>query len=61
MADVHDNPTLDDVMDTEEPSSPDRREHAKARPRPDEDELDEKVATERDEVGIDPEEGDSSR
>jgi hypothetical protein len=46
----HDEPNLDDVMDTEEPATPHRRDHAKAAPHPDEDELDRKTRIERDEV-----------
>ena len=56
MTNAHDEPTLDDVMEPVEPSTPDRREHAKAPPHPDETVLDEKVAVERDEVGLDPDE-----
>ena len=46
----HPDPNLDDVMDTEEPATPHRRDHAKAAPHPDEDELDRKTRIERDEV-----------
>ena len=53
MADEHEEPTLDDVMDTAEPTTPHRREHAKAAPRPDDEELDAKTRVERDEVGLD--------
>lgn len=49
----HDQPNLDDVMDTEEPVLPDHREHAKAAPRPDDDELEERTDIERTEVGLD--------
>ncbi|MGH9047821.1 MAG: hypothetical protein ACRDVW_11005 [Acidimicrobiales bacterium] len=50
--DLHEQPTLEDVLDVEEPVKPHRREHAKAAPRPDEEELDEKVQVEREEVGL---------
>ena len=40
MTSAHDEPNLDDVMDPEESPRPSRREHAKAPPRPNEDELD---------------------
>ena len=43
---------LDDVMATHEEVHPHRREHAKADPRPDEDELERKTEVERDEVGL---------
>jgi hypothetical protein len=39
MTSAHDEPNLHDVMEPEESPRPDRREHAKAPPRPDEDEL----------------------
>lgn len=35
----HDQPTLDDVMEPTEEAVPDHREHAKADPRPDDDDL----------------------
>lgn len=38
---------LDGVMDVSEPVRPHRREHAKASPRPDEEELDRKLDVER--------------
>jgi hypothetical protein len=41
---------LDDVMDVSEPVRPHRREHAKASPRPDEEELDRKLEVEREEA-----------
>jgi hypothetical protein len=43
---------MDEVMETHEEAHPHRREHAKAAPRPDEDELDRKTEVERDEVGL---------
>jgi hypothetical protein len=43
---------FDEVMDTEEHPHPDRREHAKANPRPDEDELERRTDVERSEVGL---------
>ncbi len=46
----HDEPNLDDVMDTAEPVTPHHRDHAKAARRPDEDELDRKTSIERAEV-----------
>ena len=52
MTDAHDSPTLDDVMDTTEQTLADRHEHAKAPPRPDEDELEERTEEEREAVGI---------
>lgn len=47
---------FDEVMETHEEVHPHRREHAKADPRPDEDELDRKTEVEREEVGL-PEDG----
>jgi hypothetical protein len=52
MTDAHDTPTLDDVLQTTEQATPDRREHAKASPRPDDDVLEERVEEERAAVGI---------
>lgn len=52
MVDRHDEPTLDDVIEPVEPTTPHRREHAKASPRPDDEELEEKTRVERDEVGL---------
>jgi hypothetical protein len=49
---------FDEVMDTEEHPHPNRREHAKANPRPDEDELERRTEIERSEVGL-PEEEDA--
>jgi len=49
---------FDEVMDTEEQTRPNRREHAKADPRPDDDELERRTEIERSEVGL-PEEDDS--
>jgi hypothetical protein len=50
---------LDDVMETYEDAHPHHREHGKADPRPDQDELDRRTNIERDEVGL-PEEPDPS-
>jgi hypothetical protein len=52
MTDAHDIPTLDDVMETTERAIPNRHEHAKAPPRPDDDALEERTEEERQEVGI---------
>jgi hypothetical protein len=49
---------FDEVMDTEEHPHPNRREHAKADPRPDDDELERRTELERSEVGL-PEEDDT--
>lgn len=57
MTGRHDEPTLDDVMEPAEPTVLHRREHAKAAPRPDDEELEAKVETERAEVGLDREDG----
>jgi hypothetical protein len=43
---------FDEVMDTEEHPHPNRREHGKADPRPDEDELERRTEIERSEVGL---------
>jgi hypothetical protein len=43
---------FDEVMETHEESHPHRREHAKADPRPDEEELARKTNVEREEVGL---------
>ena len=58
MTDTHDAPSLDDVMDTREDARPDRREHAKANPRPDEDDLERRTDIERQEVGLNEDGGD---
>lgn len=47
-----DAPDLDEVMDTLEDPRPNRREHAKADPRPDDDELERRTEIERAEVGL---------
>jgi hypothetical protein len=52
MTDAHDTPTLDDVLETTEQAIPDRHEHAKAPPRPDDDALEERVEEEREAVGL---------
>jgi hypothetical protein len=54
MSDAHDQPTLDDVLVPEEDVHPNRREHGKADPHPDEDQLERRVEHERAEVGLDP-------
>jgi hypothetical protein len=53
MTDPHSEPNLDDVMETEEHATPNRREHGKASPRPDEEELELRTEIEREEVGLD--------
>jgi hypothetical protein len=53
MTDEHDTPTLDDVMETSEPTTPHRHDHAKTPKHVDEDELDRKTALEATEVGLD--------
>jgi hypothetical protein len=53
MTDPHSEPNLDDVMDMREHATPNRREHAKASPRPDDAELEERTEIEREEVGLD--------
>jgi hypothetical protein len=45
-------PDLDEVMDTKEGARPDRREHAKADPRPDDDDLERRTEIEREDVGL---------
>ena len=42
----------EEVMDTREHSHPNRREHAKADPRPDDEELERRTEIERSEVGL---------
>jgi hypothetical protein len=53
-----DDDVLDDVLETHEDARPHRREHAKADPRPDEDDLEHRANIEREEVGL-PEEPES--
>jgi hypothetical protein len=53
--DAPDDIGLDEVMDTHEAAEPHRREHAKADPRPDEDDLERRTNVEREEVGLPPE------
>ncbi len=53
MADQHDRPTLDDVMETTENGLPDHREHAKAPKHLDDDELERHPEEEWREVGLD--------
>jgi hypothetical protein len=50
MTSPHDEPNLDDVMEPEESPRRSRREHAKATPRPDEDELDARAKEELEEA-----------
>jgi hypothetical protein len=57
VTDAHDQPNLDDIMETFEDARPSHREHAKAPPRPSEEELDRRAEIEREEVGL---EGDDS-
>jgi hypothetical protein len=52
MTNADDAPDLDEVMDTREHPHPNRREHAKADPRPDDDELERRTEIERSEVGL---------
>jgi hypothetical protein len=52
MTNADDAPDLDEVMDTEEHPHPNRREHAKADPRPDDEELERRTEIERSEVGL---------
>jgi hypothetical protein len=53
MADEHDEPTLDDVMETTEIASPDHRGHGKMPRHLDDDELERRTEEERREVGLD--------
>ena len=50
-----DAPNLDEVMETHEGAQPHRREHAKADPRPDDDDLERRANVEREEVDLPPE------
>jgi hypothetical protein len=52
----HDEPSLDDVLEPEERAVPDHREHGKASPRPDDDELEVRTEFERREIGLTDEE-----
>jgi hypothetical protein len=45
-------PNLDDVMETTEQAFPDRHEHGKAKPHPDDDELERRTEEEREAVGL---------
>jgi hypothetical protein len=47
------NPDLADVLDTHETPHPDHREHAKASPHQDDDELQQRAQLEREEVDAD--------
>jgi hypothetical protein len=49
----HDEPTLDDVMETEESAPHDRHQHAKGYDRPDDDALQHRTEQERQAVGSD--------
>ena len=61
MSDSPDEAHLfDEVMESHEETHPHRREHAKADPRPDEDELERKTNIEREEVGLPEDEEDGS-
>jgi hypothetical protein len=57
MANEHDQPTLDDVMETTETVTPHHRDHAKTPKNLDEDELERRTEEEREEVGLGPEAG----
>jgi hypothetical protein len=57
--DSHDEPTLDDVMDTTEPVEPHRRDHAKTPKHLDDDELEQRALHELEEAEA--EEGDTDR
>jgi hypothetical protein len=59
MTDPPEPDPLDEVMETYEEARPHRREHAKADPRPDDEELARRTNLERDEVGL-PEQPDDS-
>ena len=48
-----DRPTLDDVMDTEDPAPRDRQQHGKADPHPNADPLQPRTEQERQAVGSD--------
>ncbi len=52
MANEHDRPTLDDVMETTENAVPDHRAHAKTPEHLDDDELERRTEEEREEVGL---------
>lgn len=52
MTDAHDTPDLDDVMETTEETERDRREHAKAPPKPDDDRLEHRAEEERVQAGL---------
>lgn len=49
---AHDTPDLDDVIEPTEDARPDRREHAKTPPRPDDDRLEERAEEERATAGL---------
>ncbi len=53
MSTPHDQPNLDDVMDTEESAPRDRHAHGKSNPRPNDDELQHRTEQERQAVGSD--------
>ena len=52
MTNADDAPDLDAVLDTQEHAHPNRREHGKADPRPDDEELERRTEIERSEVGL---------
>jgi hypothetical protein len=52
MTERHDEPTLDDVMETAEQAPRDREEHGKAPARPNDDELARRTEQERVETGL---------
>ena len=53
MTSGHDQPNLDDVMETHESAPHDRRQHGKTDPRPDDDVLQHRTEQERQAVGSD--------
>jgi hypothetical protein len=59
MTNEHDQPTLDDVMETIEQTSPHHRDHAKTPKHLDDDELERRTEEERLEVGLPEEPGDN--
>ena len=53
MSENSDNPTLDDVIEPTEQAIPDRHEHGKMPPHPNDDELARRTEHERVELGLD--------
>ena len=53
MTAPHDDPDLNDVIDPHETPHPDHREHAKASPHQDDEQLERRTRLERDEVQTD--------